>query len=59
MNNIANITAVKKVELDSELVGYLLTDNGITMHVPLDTANTEYQAILEWVAEGNTIAEAD
>ena len=59
MNNIANITAVKKVELDSELVGYLLTDNGITMHVPLDTANTDYQAIQEWIAEGNTIQEAD
>ena len=59
MNNIANITAVKKVELDSELVGYLLTDNGITMHVPLDTANADYQAIQEWVADGNTIADAD
>ena len=41
MNNIANITAVKKVELDSELVGYLLTDNDITMHVPLDTENKD------------------
>ena len=29
------------------------------MSVPLDPANTDYQAILEWVAEGNTIAEAD
>ena len=27
--------------------------------VPLDTTNTHYQAILEWVAEGNTIEEAD
>jgi len=59
MNNIANITAVKKVELNSELVGYLLTDNGITMHVPLDTDNTDYQAVQAWVAAGNTIAEAD
>ena len=59
MNNIANITAVKKVELNSELVGYLLTDNGITMHVPLDTDNTDYQAIQAWVAAGNTIAKAD
>ena len=59
MNNIANITAVKKVELDSELVGYLLTDNDITMHVPLDTENKDYQAIQAWVADGNTIAEAD
>ena len=29
------------------------------MFVPLDPANRHYQAILEWVAEGNTIAEAD
>ena len=27
--------------------------------VPLDQTNTEYQAILKWVAEGNTIQEAD
>jgi len=27
--------------------------------VPLDPANTDYQAIQEWVAEGNTIEEAD
>jgi len=27
--------------------------------VPLDEANTDYQNILKWVAEGNTIAEAD
>ena len=26
--------------------------------VPLDPANTDYQAIQEWVAEGNTIEEA-
>ena len=29
------------------------------MFVPLDPANTDYQAILEWVAEGNTIEDAD
>ena len=27
--------------------------------VPMDTANTDYQVILEWVADGNKIAEAD
>ena len=60
MNNITNITAVKKIEFNSELVGYLLTDNGIVMHVPKDEANTDYQRILEWAAiDGNTIAEAD
>ena len=27
--------------------------------VPLDNANTDYQAILEWVDAGNTIEAAD
>ena len=36
------------------------TIDGISMSVPLDPANTDYQAILEWVKiDGNTIAEAD
>ncbi len=35
------------------------TIDGQEMAVPLDPANTDYQAIQEWVAEGNTIAEAD
>lgn len=30
-----------------------------TLYVPLDSSNRHYQAILEWVAEGNTIQEAD
>ena len=29
------------------------------LSVPLDPANTDYQAILEWVEEGNTIEDAD
>ena len=33
------------------------TIDGAPVSVPVDTANREYQAILEWVAEGNTIAE--
>lgn len=35
------------------------TIDGVVMSVPLDLANRHYAAILEWVAEGNTIAEAD
>tara|TARA_R100001198_G_C5031561_1_gene96934 strand:+ start:292 stop:465 length:174 start_codon:yes stop_codon:yes gene_type:complete len=35
------------------------TIDGTEWSVPLDTANRHYQAILEWVAEGNTIEEAD
>jgi hypothetical protein len=33
--------------------------DGETLFIPLDPDNKHYQAILEWVAEGNTIAEAD
>jgi len=36
--------------------GYKITyDNGVTSYVPLDEANTDYQAIQEWIAEGNTV----
>ena len=35
------------------------TIDGQEMFVSLDPANRHYQAILLWVAEGNTIAEAD
>jgi len=33
--------------------------DGKTMYVPLDPDNRHYQALQEWVAEGNTIEEAD
>ena len=33
--------------------------DGETLTVPVDPANRHYAAILEWVAEGNTIADAD
>tara|TARA_R100001460_G_C3451490_1_gene164760 strand:- start:5 stop:199 length:195 start_codon:yes stop_codon:yes gene_type:complete len=45
----------------SIMVTYPANKNGISkaMSVPLDENNTDYQAILEWVADGNTIQEAD
>ena len=33
--------------------------DGKQWSVPLDPANRHYQAIQEWVAEGNTIEDAD
>jgi len=35
------------------------TINGVELNVPLDPANRHYAAILEWVADGNTIQDAD
>ena len=33
--------------------------DNVECEVPMDTDNRHYQAIQEWVAEGNTIQEAD
>ena len=36
-----------------------VTIDGVEMHVPLTTENRHYKAIQEWVAKGNTIADAE
>ena len=38
---------------------YFKTDSGESGFAPLDPANRHYQAILEWVEDGNTIDDAD
>jgi hypothetical protein len=38
--------------------GVKATIDGVSYIVPLDTANRHYQAILDWVADGNTIQDA-
>ena len=56
-----NITKAKYLidEMSNKNTSITCTIDGQEMSVPLDPANRHYQAILEWVAEGNTIAEAD
>ena len=55
-----NITSAQYQEdFDGNNCGVNMVVDGITLSVPLDTANRQYQAILDWVAEGNTIADAD
>jgi hypothetical protein len=40
----------------NEFNGYKITlDNGTVTFVPLDPANSDYQAIQEWIQEGNTV----
>ena len=40
-------------------VSVTIVVDGETLSVAMDPANRHYQAILDWVAEGNTIADAD
>jgi hypothetical protein len=55
------IETVTENNYENVLINYKVTyENSEKVEfVPLDPANRHYQAILEWVAEGNTIQEAD
>ena len=57
--NEMNITSVKYKTSRTENDSIILVADGKTLHVPISPDNTDYQAIQEWVAAGNTIAEAD
>ena len=61
IGDIMNITKVKyeNDEIKKGNTGMIATIDGQVMAVPLDPANRHYQEIQEWVAEGNTIEEAD
>ena len=56
-----NIANAKYIDAENTGVnqGIKATINEQITFVPLDPANRHYQAIQEWVAEGNTIEEAD
>ena len=47
------------VAIPSGIKHVITTVDGITMSVPIDPANRHYAAILEWVADGNTIEAAE
>ncbi len=49
------ITSVTKVYYDNVHVAYDMVKNGETSSVPLNEANSDYQAIQEWISEGNTV----
>jgi len=51
-------TITKNYDQNNEFCGYQVTyvNSNMISSVPLDTANTDYQAIQEWAAiEGNNI----
>ena len=37
----------------------IATINGVSLSVPKDEGNRHYAEVMKWVAEGNTIEEAD
>jgi len=53
---IHNITyAEYSYNLDGEKISIKITINGTNWTVPLDEANSDYQAIQEWIADGGTV----
>jgi hypothetical protein len=47
---------VEKQYFNNQFVSYKMTlENGQSWSVPLDPANTDYQAIQEWIKEGGTV----
>lgn len=55
-----NITSAKYIAgLDNKNTTVKATIDGQEHFVPLNPANRHWEAIQAWVAEGNTIAEAD
>ena len=47
---------IKKIYLNNEFIYYhCILQNGKQMAVPLDEANSDYQAIQEWIADGGTV----
>ena len=50
------INTVEKIYFKNSFSNYKMTlSNGQIWTVPLDEANTDYQAIQEWIAAGNTV----
>ena len=57
MINITNARYITSPNAEGVEVNVAIncTINGINKSVPLDEANTDYQAIQEWIAEGGTV----
>jgi len=59
MINIKTAQNIKN-EFTNKIITIKIIDTDDVLHfVPIDETNTDYQNILKWVADGNTIQEAD
>ena len=52
------ISTVEKIYFEGEFDNYKMTlsDNSI-WYVPVDEENSDYQAILTWIADGGTVVD--
>lgn len=65
--NISSVQYYKDKEINSDgdwvsvgdNIGVIITIDSKEYHAPLDANNRYYAAVLEWVADGNTIQDAD
>lgn len=57
MHNM-NVTSAQYNAIDGVNGSITAVIDGETLSVPIDTDNRHYQAILDWVADGNTIQDA-
>ena len=51
------INTIKKNYYNGEFVSYQITyaNSNLEKSVPLDPANTDYQEIQQWIADGGTV----
>tara|TARA_R100000963_G_C4549066_1_gene42815 strand:+ start:337 stop:510 length:174 start_codon:yes stop_codon:yes gene_type:complete len=56
--NLTNVKYQKKFE-GEDYRFVIATVDGVVSTIPMDENNRHYREILQWVADGNTIAEAD
>jgi hypothetical protein len=54
------IETIKKNYFSGKFVSYQITyvDSNIQLSVPLNEANTEYQMIQRWIAEGGVVIDS-
>lgn len=53
------ITSAQYISENGQNTAIIATIDNVEWTVPIEPSNRHYAAILEWVAEGNTIQEAE
>jgi len=59
MIDITSAKYIKDALVSDDNRAIQVVSNGKTYFVPLDPNNTDYQAVQEWVVNGNTIQAAE